>query len=490
MNQLWYFVLIPACAGTAAFFVRNDTVRRSLWALVAAVHFALSVHAVISGVPASIEGWIGIDALTMIFLPLTSLVFTGVTWYGINYMARERIAPVSESDDDSELFFINIPEAVFTGCLLLFLASMSFAILSRHFALQWIAIEASTLTSTPLIYFHRQRRSLEAAWKYLIICSVAIALALLGIFFLDVSLPRTVEDFTVDMLVKHAGMLNIQWLEIAFIFIIVGYGTKMGLVPMHNWLPDAYSEAPSTVSALLSGALLNCSFIGILRLYQVCAAAGIGSFAGDLLLVFGLMSLGLAGVFILRSLDFKRMLAYSSVEHIGILAVGIGLGGTGIYGSLFHAVNHSLVKTALFLTGGSIVAAFHTRKIGEISGLFRYWPATGLAWITGFLAITGSPPFGTFLSEFTILKTALGQGRWFVSAAYLLFLTMAFVGMLKPFLQMTFGTSGRPRTREPISCYMPQIALLMLSLYLGLHIPDYLMELLRDAAVTLGGTGI
>jgi len=303
------------------------------------------------------------------------------------------------------------------------------------------------------------------------------------------SLPRNIDGITVDIFLQNAGQLNTRWLEIAFIFLLIGYGTKMGLAPMHTWLPDAHSEAPSPVSALLSGALLNCAFLCILRIHQICVAAGIGFFGQELMLVFGLFSMGVAGIFILKSLEYKRMLAYSSVEHMGIIALGIGLGGTGVFGSLFHAVNHSLVKTLLFLTAGNILAAYHTKKINDVNGLAKSLPISGILWFAGFLAITGSPPFGTFLSEFTILKTAIDQGRWIVSGLYLSFLTIIFIGMLRPFLAMSFGGSDKPVKKEPISTFIPQIALLVLAIVLGLVIPEHLVGIINESVIKLGGTG-
>jgi hydrogenase-4 component F len=234
-------------------------------------------------------------------------------------------------DFEDGSLFKNEPESVCTGGILLLLAAMTLAILSRHLALQWVAIEATTLASAPLIYYHQNRRSLEAAWKYLILCSVGIAVALLGIFFLRMTIQDGSHDLTLAALLERAGTLNHRWLSTAFIFMLVGYGTKMGLAPLHTWLPDAHSEAPSPVSAMLSGALLNCAFLGILRMQQICAAAGMASFGGDLLILFGLLH-G-TGAFILRQTDSKRMLAYSSVEHMGILYSGRRLGGLGLFGS-------------------------------------------------------------------------------------------------------------------------------------------------------------
>ena len=197
------------------------------------------------------------------------------------------------------------------------------------------------------------------------------------------------------------------WLKAAFIFLLVGYGTKMGLAPLHNWLPDAHSQAPSLVSALLSGALLNCAFLGILRGHQIMLGAGLGGFSGTLLVFFGLVSMFVAAIFIVGQGHYKRMLAYSSVEHMGILALAVGLGGAAAFGGMLHAMCHSLTKCMLFLLAGNILARYHTYSSYDVHGLRWTIPVTGALWMGGFLAIVGSPPFGLFVSEFRILKGIL-----------------------------------------------------------------------------------
>ncbi|MDE2290517.1 MAG: NADH dehydrogenase FAD-containing subunit, partial [Elusimicrobia bacterium] len=334
-----------------------------------------------------------------------------------------------------------------TGCLLLFLATMTLACESRNLGLFWVATEATTLSSAPLIFFHRHHRSLEATWKYLLLCSVGIAVALLGNAFLAAAAPGVPADL--DLLLLHARGLDPLWLKGAFILFLVGYGTKMGLAPMHTWLPDAHSESPSLVSALLSGALLNCSFLGILRGQELLAAAGLADFGRGLLVPFGLLSMAVAAVFIQGQADYKRMLAYSSVEHMGILALGVGLGGAGVFGAMLHAVNHAVVKAMLFLCAGNILAAYKTKSARDVKGVLRALPVSGVLWVAGFLAITGAPPFGPFLSELTILKAAADQGRMWVAAGYLGCLCLVFIGMATPMLGMAQGPSPEARRREP-----------------------------------------
>jgi hydrogenase-4 component F len=485
--------LLPLAAGLAAFGLRSDRPRRALLVGTALAHAGLTAGAWAGWFRPAWGGWLALDAAGLLFLSIISALFLATAVYGVGYLARQ---PYTRHVDFEEyLFFRDEPEAIFTGCLLLFLASMTLVTLSQHFGLLWVSIEATTLASAPLIYFHRHHRSLEATWKYLLICSVGIALALLGNFLLAIAAfdsgGATATPLILTDLIRSAHRLHIPWLEAAFLFFLVGYGTKMGLAPLHTWLPDAHSESPSLVSALLSGALLNCAFLGILRAHQVCVAAGVASFSQGLLLVFGLLSMAVAAVFILGQTDFKRMLAYSSVEHMGILALGVGLGGVGVFGTALHAVNHSLTKACLFLVAGNILTVYETKSVAGVRGLGRTLPLSGVLWVAGFLAITGSPPFGPFLSELTILKAALDQGRGIVAAGYLALLAVIFIGMANLVLPMAQGPPADGlapgRRREALWTTLPPAVLAALVLMLGVYVPPAVSTLLHDVARSLGG---
>ena len=488
--MLWLLILLPATAGVLSYAIHSNLRRRALWLCVSLVHPALSFYLGFMRETPLVEGaWIGLDALSRLFLPLTGILFAASTLYAITAFGPAK-ASDAPSEAPKDTLLKTSPEAVFTGCMLLFSAGMSCVILSRRFGLQWVSMEATTLASTPLIYYHRNRRSLEAAWKYILLCSVGIATALLGVFSLALAAAGATSSPAVDDLVRVAGKLDPNWLKLAFVFILVGYGSKMGMAPLHTWLPDAHSEAPSPVSALLSGALLNCAFLSILRMQQVMSAAGAGEFGQELLVFFGLLSMGTAAVFVIRQPDYKRMLAYSSVEHMGIITLGAGLAGAGLFGSLLHALNHSLVKAMLFMTAGNILALYGTKKTAEVRGIVKIMPVTAVLWLGGFLAITGTPPFGTFISEMTILKTALEQGRWGVAVLFLLLLTLVFVGMAASFLQMSLGPkSERARMKKTgIGTPVPAILFGAAALVLGVYIPVDLHRLLESAAaIVLGG---
>ena len=484
-------VIIPIIAGLAAFAVRSATTRRALLIGTALAHAGLTATCWKWTPAPALHDWLALDAAGLLFLSITSALFLAAAFYAAGYL-REQTNKHS-SDPEEGFLFDNAPEAVFIGCMLLFLAAMTLVTVSQHFGLLWVAIEGTTLASAPLIYFHRHHRSLEATWKYLLICSVGIALALLANFFLAVSATRPGHEsfpLVLSELVGRAKDLQVPWFKAACLLFFVGYGTKMGLAPLHTWLPDAHSEAPSVISALLSGALLNCALLGLLRMQQVCVAAGLAAYGQEVWIALGLVSMVVAAVFILGQTDYKRLLAYSSVENMGIIAVGIGLGGAGAFGAMLHAVNHSLTKAALFLLSGNILARYQTKTISQVRGVLSAAPMTGLLWVAGFLAITGTPPFGPFLSKFTILKAAFAGGRWWLAVSFLVFLAVIFIGMTTAILGMAQGEPDQRAVKpKPDQWWQiaPPAVLCLLVLWLGLMVPETLSNVLHQIASTLGG---
>ena len=483
-------LLVPAAAGLLALLLRSDRLRRALLLAASATHLGL-VAAVWRAAPAAApNAWLRLDPLGTLVLGVTTVLFFIAALYAVGYLAREERTPRPDIEEDA--LFANGPEAVFTACLLFFLATMTLVTVSQNLGVLWVAVEATTLASAPLIFFHRHHRSLEATWKYLLICSVGIAVALLGNFFLAFSAsfgPAGSGSLVLHELIAGAPALHVRWLKAAFVLLLVGYGTKMGLAPLHTWLPDAHAEAPSVVSALLSGALLNCAFLGIVRAYQVLAAAGQGRFAGDLLIDMGLFSMALAAVFIVAQPDFKRLLAYSSVEHMGILAVGIGLGGGAVFGALLHLVNHSLAKGMLFLVAGNVLAAYRSKSTARVRGMGGALPLTAALWVAGLFAITGSPPFGPFLSELVIVNGAIDGHHPVVTVLFLLFLAAAFIGMARPMLAMVQGDPNpdlQPSGRDRWLAVAPPAALGFAVLLLGVWIPPWLAGALRAAAGVVG----
>jgi hydrogenase-4 component F len=473
-------IVCPAVVGLLLLALRASWLRQALLLLTAGLHlFLVGTLWQDEGPETAWGSFLRLDAPGLLFLSLASILFVVSALYGLSYFPRGRHHGA-------------LPQRVYDACLLLFLASMSLVVSSNHVGLLWVAVEATTMASAPLVFYHRNQSALEATWKYLILCSVGIALALLGTFFLAIAATAgegTMRLFVDDLTKPEAaGQLATPWLRGAFIFVLVGYGTKMGLAPLHTWLPDAHSEAPSPVSALLSGALLNCAFLGILRMYQICQAAGQGVFAGQLLFLLGLLSVLMAAVFLVGQADYKRMLAYSSVEHMGVLALGIGLGAAAHPWVFLHAVNHSLTKGLLFLVAGNLVLAFGTKRVDEVCGLLRRLPATGWLFLLGFFAISGFPPFGLFVSEFSIVRAALGYGQFWAAAVLLLLLGIAFVGMATNVLSMVQGRPEKDTVlppREPLLGTLMPAVLGLAVLALGVYVPPRLDRLLHRAAADL-----
>jgi hydrogenase-4 component F len=473
-----FVILAPFALAAVAFAVPSN--RHRPVALVAgALLHAAGVAALFHGSAAAPApgAWLALDAIAKITLLTTTILFLAAAVYAQGYLAQR-------ADRDNR---------VFVGGLLALLGAMSTVALSHHLGLTWVAMEASTLATAPLIYFNHNARSLEAAWKYLLIGSLGIALALLGTFFLALSGagPDGPRSLVVEELVAAGPALSRPWVRAAFVFLLVGYGTKMGLAPLHSWKPDAYGEAPGLLGAMLAGGLTNFAFLAVVRVFQVTRAAGEEAFARDALIGLGLFSIALAAVFVVGQKDFKRMLAYSSVEHMGILALGIGLGGGAAAGAFFHCLNNGLTKGVVFLSAGNIHRAYGAKTTDSVRGAARLLPVSGPLFLAGFLAVTGSPPFSPFFSEFQILNGAFGTGHFGIGATFLAFLAVIFVGMGTTVLAVVQGDPGdvpRPRTtREHVLMAAPPLVLMLLVLALGLFLPQGLRELFGAAAALVGG---
>jgi len=463
---------VPLAFALAAFATPSERVRP--WLIPAAALCQLPIAALLLASRESLAptagSWIGLDPLGALLVGYLSVLFFCCAFYAPPYLRlrRER------------------PNRIFCTMLLLFFAMMNFFVVSQHVGLMWVTIEAMTLSTGPLLYFNRNRRSIEATWKYLLIGSVGIALALLGSFFLGYSaLHAGLESsLVIGDVARHAAALSKPWLHAAFVLLLIGYGTKMGLAPMHTWKPDAYGEAPGLVGALLAGGATSCAFVGVLRFYRICVAAGDGAFARELLLAFGLLSMAVGGVFMVRQRDYKRMLAYSSVEHMGILVLGTAIGGAGLFGALFHVLNNGFAKGVLFLSAANIHRQFGSKSTDDVRGALRVVPASATLFLLGFLAATGAPPFGPFLSEFTILRAAVSDARFFVAGAFLVLLLLVFIGMGATVLAVVQGDppAGRAQGSERLQKLAPIGVLLALVLLLGLWVPEPLESALWSAA--------
>lgn len=465
--------LLPFLTGIAAFFLPR-TIGRALLVLTGGAHLILSIMVWIQRPASMLPEYFAVTPEGLLSLLVISLLFFLIAIYTIAYLNASTVHR----------------ENVFTGSMLLFLSTMTMVTLSDHIMVMWIAIEATTLASAPLIYTHRSALSLEATWKYVLICSVGIAMALLGSVLVTVAMDAGKVDapLSFSALTGVAWQMNPMWLKAAFVFILVGYGTKMGLAPMHTWLPDAHSEAPSPASALLSGVLLNCAYLGIFKTNKIMHAAGLDGFSSPILIVFGLLSIMAAATFILKQTEYKRMLAYSSIENMGIIAVGTGIGGLGAYGALICLIHHSLIKSSLFLTSGNILLGFGSRLINDTGGLVARMPKTFVAFLSGFAGIAGFPPFGIFIGEILIIIAAFRSGHYIAVGLFILSLCVILAGLSNNILKIAFGqpqTAGQ--VEEHVSMVLPQYVLLMTSLVLCFWMPDTLYQTLIHAVKGIGG---
>jgi hydrogenase-4 component F len=470
-------VLVPALAALGAYAHRAAAFRTAWLVAGALLHAALVATAWVSRPAPAFSGWLALDDLGLIVLTVVSGLFLVAAGYAVGYLRREN------------------PRGgrAFVSCLLAFLAAASLVAVSQHLGVLWVGMEASTLAMAPLIDHQHDRRSLEAVWKYLVLSSVGIALALLGTFFLAMAqfgAPASHRPLVLADLVRGAGQLHPAWLRAAFVFLLVGYGTKMGLAPLHTWKPDTYGEAPPLVGALMAGGLTGLAFLGVARITQVVAAAGLAGFAQPVFIAFGVASLVVAAAFVLGQTDLRRLLAYSSVEHMGLLVLGLGIGGAGAFGASLHLVNNALAKGLLFLTVGNVVLATGSSTTVTVRGLARTLPLSAALLVVGLFAATGSPPFGPFLSEFIILRAALAGGHVLLALVIVALLLVIFAGMARTILPAVLGDPDRVRHPQRESAWLVAGPVMLAAsvLALGLVLPAPLGAVLRGAAAALGGT--
>ena len=478
-------LLIPVLTAILCYFIRNRKVIEYVnilgVVLLAAVSFYLIT--ISTGSPLFFLGrMLYMDALSSYIMAVVILVSFITAIYSVDYMGHE-IDSGEIRIDDLRHYYALMHTFIFT---------MLLTTVANNLAVFWIAIEGTTLVSALLVGFYKNRQSIEAAWKYIILCTVAIVFALLGVFityYASVSVPGGSGTLNWTELKDVANKLNPATMKLAFVFILVGYGAKAGFAPVHNWLPDAHSQAPTPISALLSGILIKCAFIGILRFIIIVNSSTGDAYASRLLLIFGLTSMGIATAFILIQTNYKRLLAYHSIEHIGIIATGCGIGGFwGVYGSLFHIFNHAIVKTLLFFTTGKVRLRYHSTKIEKVKGAMTAMPVAGTIMLLAALAIAGTPPFSIFLSEFIIIKAAVDSGNWVTFGLFIVFATIIFGGVLHHFGSMAFGKpdiEGTEKEGKMVGFVLVMMAAVML--ICGLHIPSFLDGLLNNSVRVITG---
>ncbi len=461
-------IIVPLVGAAAAALWPDNRTRPWLLPVVGGIHVVLAFWLLIAPPEVAPGAWVAFDPLARAVLPAVSLLFLVCAVYGVSYLQVR-----SERSN-----------RVFVPALLALLGLLSAGHQARHLGLLWIATEGVTLAAVPLLHFNGTPRAFEATWKYLLVGGTGIALSLLGSFCLGyASLHGGGQgDLTFTALTAQGAKLSRPWLLTAWVLLLVGYGTKMGLAPMHTWKPDAYGEAPGIVGAVLAGGVTTVAFTAILRVFGVVSAAGEGFIADRTLLAIGLFSMLVAALMLLGTRDFKRMLAYSSVEHMGILCIGAALGGAGLWAALFHVWANGLTKGALFMSAGNIRRAAGGRTMDEVAGMSVLTPRSVAIFVTGMFAVTALPPFGPFFSELRVLRAAFETGHGGAAAMFLACLLLAFFGLTR----LVFAiVDGRPRTAsraggqkipETMGVILPPLALLGLSLWLGLATPTVLHD--------------
>lgn len=467
-------LFLPVLLGIISLLAANKAVNRISLLGSAAIYIVIG-FASWQGIqwhilPDWLIAYFNFDSIGLYFFSIMTLVFAASSVYSIYYFKEHDLSAKQES--------------VYVAEVLFFVVAMTGVILATHLALLWVFVEATTLTSALLIYFEKKKSSLEAAWKYVYICSIGIALAFVGIILLSVGSKSLGSLFFKD-LYEHALEINPFWLKISFAFIFIGFGTKIGIAPIHAWLPDAHSEAPSPVSALLSGTLLNSAFLGLLRVQEIFIRAHSDGFSNFIFILTGFLSLMVSAVFMLRIKNYKRMLAYSSIENMGILFIGIALGLPGIFAAMLHTLAHSLSKASLFLTSGNILSLYKTKKIENVKGLLEKDSRTGWLWIVSALSILGMPPFPAFLSKFLIIKALWTIGYAWLAIPFFLFLVVITFGMGNAIFKMSFGeTSSAEKINHDFSfwAYAPQLVILLILLVIGTNMPQQVLQFINNAA--------
>jgi len=374
----------------------------------------------------------------------------------------------------------------------LFAFTMLFAVTTNNVGFMWVAIEATTITSAVLIPLHVSKASVEASWKYILLGSVGIALAFAGTVlayfdFVNVA-GRHADALNWTVLITVAPSLHPDVVKLAFVFLLIGYGTKAGLAPMHTWLPDAHSEAPASLSAMMSGVLLAVALYAIMRWSAVTGAAVGQGFPRGFLVALGLLSLAIAAFSLLTQRNYKRLLAYSSIEHTGLTCLGLGLGPPGVFAAMLLLLSHTLGKSALFLLSGRVLQRYGSPEIGRVAGLMKVMPWTGAFFAVGALAIAGLPPSGIFISEFALLRAGFVAGRWWTMGIVLTLLAMAFVGVVTQLNRMLYGA---PPSDVPVGerlewALVPLVLCLTTLVVLGVIIPSPLHRLVVQIATILG----
>jgi hydrogenase-4 component F len=481
MELIW-ILIIPALAGVLSLVpVGKGRFAAGTTIIGAVAVFILSTHVALTNVEAggivAIRNWLSSNSLGVLILLLVA--FTNMTASLFSWGYTDGLKG-SSGPGRTRRYYARYN---------LFVLSLLAVPILAQIAIVWIAVELTTLLSVFLVSFEDSSEALEAAWKYAVLTCMGAALALFGVILLYAGMKVSGgSSFTWDGLAAASAKMPPVLLKTAFMFILIGFGTKAGLVPLHTWLPDAHSQAPSPICALLSGVETSTALYVIIKLLPVLGESGDGHIRAGLI-VFGLLSVGVAAFLILQVKDYKRLFAFSTIEHMGIILVAAGLSGQAAhFAATYQIMSHALAKSFCFFAAGLALMVTGTRDIASVRGLIRTSPLTGVALIIGGLAIAGAPPFAVFLSEFSILKAGLAGGQYIAMGLLALFIVIAFWGTMVHVTGMVFGKASEVPARRslPTPCILSLCVTLILLVLLGLYVPEPLHGLLRLAAISLG----
>ena len=467
-------LLFPLIACLIMFVTKHKALNSLMINAYALLHFTITMCFTFNKNFHKAIPYFAVDDTNLIFLIILSFVFLMIAIYNSSYM---KTFDVKERRLRHYAYMV-----------LIFVLSMTGTLLSTDLGVSWVLIEATTLSSAYLIYFNKTKHSIEAAWKYVFICSIGIAMAFVGIILLNIS-TGDINSLNYEILYKHAQEFDPMWLKLAFVFMLFGFGAKMGLAPIHFWLPDAHSEAPSPISALLSATLLNSAFLVIVRVFKIMNIAQCNDYARLMMLIMGFISLFVTAVFVYHIKNYKRMLAYSSIENMGILAIGTALGGFAYYAVILHLIGHSLAKASFFLTSGNVLELYETKRIKSINGIIQADGNTGWLWVFSFLAICAFPTSVLFVSEFIIIKEMLEQGHYLLCVIFALLLTIILYGIGKVVIKTAFGHLSddkinvieENKEKITLAMYIPQLMMLVIVFVLGIYIPPILNSIIQNA---------
>ncbi len=465
------YLLIALLTAVMVFLNRKSRLNNYFMVFFITLQVAFTVFAASSWKETSLE-YFTFDSLGLLLLITLSVITIPAVYHSYLYLKRHKETPQSR--------------AIYFTALIILIASISAGYLANHIAVIWIFTELTTLSASALIYHHRNKLALEGTWKYVFICAISITFVFIGILFLSLSLRNTGSaDLSFSNLMQYKDQLDPFWLRLSFLFIFTGFTAKLGLVPMYTAGIDAKDKAPAPAGALLASVLMNLGFTGIFRFYAVISGTSLHNWAGMIIYVAAFLSIFVAAVYMSRVLNIKRMLAYSGIEHMGIVMLGVAAGGVGYYAAILHIILHAFVKSSMFFQFNQIYRVFGSKSIRDTGNYFKYNPAGAIVFLAGFISATAMPPSGLFVSEFLVFRSLFEKNHIILLALVLFLLTIIIYAFAKNIMKILFvPVQGFNDSNVPVMNpweSASQLILLALAVWLGLNPPDVFVQLIRDA---------